>query len=105
MKAGFVFSYSLPIVMMMIVSDVFPKHPVLVSLHVIFDANTCFMLEPEIALARDVCFFLINLSGSRSRLLICSVWTDLNIKIKIQLRRQAPEPEPPPTVAPTPRGS
>ena len=35
------------------------------------------------------------MSGARCRLLICSVWTDLNTKIKIfKIRRQNPEPEP-----------
>ena len=101
MKAGFVISHCLPddnddddd------VSDEFPKHPVsdfLLPKILIFAKNTCFLSRSrDFFRTRDVCFFLINLSGARCRLLICSVWTDLNTKIKIfKIRRQNPEPEP-----------
>ena len=105
MKAGFVISLCLPDNDCHNddddddVSDEFPKHPVsdfLLPKILIFAKNTCFLSRSrDFFRTRDVCFFLINLSGARSRLLICSVWTDLNTKIKIfKIRRQNPEPEP-----------
>ena len=113
MKAGFVISLCLPLLMMMmIMNDCFwcvsqtsgvgfsPHHNPDIRQKYLFHVGS-----RDFFLARDVCFFLINLSGARPRLLICSVWTDLNTKIKIfKIRRQNPEPEPPPTLAPTLRG-
>ena len=108
MKAGFVISFCLPplirMMMMMMFLICFPNIRPLISPDI--RQKYLFHVGPrDFFKARDVCFFLINLSGSRSRLLICSVWTDLNTKIKIfKIRRQNPEPEPPPTLGPTLRG-
>ena len=95
MKAGFVISYCLPplimMMMMMMFLMCFPNIRPLISPDI--RQKYLFHVGPrDFFKARDVCFFLINLSGSRSRLLICSVWTDLNTKIKIfKIRRQTPE--------------
>ena len=94
MKAGFVISYCLPPLirmMMMMFLMCFPNIRPLISPDI--RQKYLFHVGPrDFFKARDVCFFLINLSGSRSRLLICSVWTDLNTKIKIfKIRRQTPE--------------
>ena len=81
MKAGFVISHCLPDDNDDDVSDEFSKHPAsdfLLSKLLIFAKNTCFLSgSRDFFRTRDVCFFLINLSGARPRLLICSVWTDL----------------------------
>ena len=82
--------------MMMMFLMSFPNIRSLIFSSLIFAKNTCFLSRSrDFFRTRDVCFFLINLSGARYRLLICSVWTDLNTKIKIfKIRRQNPEPEP-----------
>ena len=100
MKAGFVISLCLPLLMMMmIMNDCFwcvsQTSGLCFSPHHIPDIRQKYLFHVgprDFFKARDVCFFLINLSGARPRLLICSVWTDLNTKIKIfKIRRQTPE--------------